>query len=128
MMKLIEDLPEDVIGIVATGKITEKDYTKILVPATEEKLKQHGKIKMLFVLHNMTGMELGAMWKDANFGMKHWTHLSHIALVTSHNWVRGMTTIFTPLFPGEVKVFEMSQLEEARAWIIHPRQHKSQAA
>ena len=39
MLKLIEDLPVNVLGVTAEGKITGEDYEKVLIPALEEKLK-----------------------------------------------------------------------------------------
>jgi hypothetical protein len=32
MFKLIEELPEDVLAIKATGKITREDYQQALIP------------------------------------------------------------------------------------------------
>ncbi len=35
MFKLIEDLPPDVMGIEAAGKVTHEDYKTILIPKAE---------------------------------------------------------------------------------------------
>ena len=35
MLKLIEGLPPEVLGVEATGTITHEDYRKVLIPAAE---------------------------------------------------------------------------------------------
>ena len=36
MLKLLEGLPDNVLGVSAEGKITGKDYETVLIPAIEE--------------------------------------------------------------------------------------------
>ena len=61
MMEVIEDLPADVVGIAARGKIVKEDYENLIIPVIEQRIAEHGKIKMLFELHHFDGMELAAM-------------------------------------------------------------------
>ena len=35
MLTLIEDLPQDVVGVEAHGKVTAEDYERVLVPAVD---------------------------------------------------------------------------------------------
>jgi hypothetical protein len=46
MLKLIEDLSPDVIGIEANGKVTHEDYQNILIPKAETMMAK-GPIKVL---------------------------------------------------------------------------------
>ena len=46
----MNDLPENVIGISAEGKITGTDYETILIPELEKNLKTTKKIRMLYHL------------------------------------------------------------------------------
>ena len=39
MLKIINDLPENVIGISAEGKISASDYESIFMPLVEKKFK-----------------------------------------------------------------------------------------
>ena len=93
-MEVIQDLPEDVVGIAAKGKITHGDYQKVVIPAIENKLKAHKKIKMLFIMGDFEGMELQALWDDTAFGLKHWSDFTHLALVTDEEWIKNMTAFF----------------------------------
>ena len=118
MFKKIENLPDDVVGIEVSGKLTHKDYVETLIPMVESALAQRGRVKILCVFgDDFDGMELAAVWDDTKFGLKHWRDISHIALVTEQNWIRAMTAMFAPLFPGIVRIFGFSDIEHAREWI-----------
>jgi hypothetical protein len=55
MLKLIEDLSPDVIGIEANGKVTHEDYQNILIPKAETMMAK-GPIKMLYVTSPATSL------------------------------------------------------------------------
>ena len=40
MLKIMNDLPDNVLGVLAEGKITGTDYETVLIPAIEKKLKE----------------------------------------------------------------------------------------
>ena len=64
MFKFIEGLPQDVMAIEATGKVTHEDYKSILIPKAEAMMSK-GPIKMLYVIgKEFTGFEAGALWDD----------------------------------------------------------------
>ncbi|MGC2628723.1 MAG: STAS/SEC14 domain-containing protein, partial [Rhodomicrobium sp.] len=64
MFKLIEGLPQDVLGIEATGKVTHADYATILIPAAEAMMAK-GPVKMFYVAgEGFEGYELEALWDD----------------------------------------------------------------
>jgi hypothetical protein len=50
MITLMNDLPDHVIGLTASSKVTGEDYEKILIPEVEAKLKNHKKISLLYCL------------------------------------------------------------------------------
>ncbi len=117
MFKMIEGLPQDVLAIEATGKVTHEDYQHTLIPRAEAMMAK-GPIKMLYVLgKEFTGFELEALWDDGAFGLRHWHEFSHIAVVTDHAWMRAAASMFTPFFHGEVRLFGLSELLGAKNWI-----------
>jgi SpoIIAA-like len=117
VLKLIEDLPPTVLGIEASGKITHEDYLNVLIPNAEAMMAK-GPIKMLYVIgDDFTGFELGALWDDGAFGLKHWHDFSCIAVVADHAWLRGAVSMFKPFFPHEVQLFRLSDLAAAKAWL-----------
>lgn len=118
MMEIIEDMPDDILGVAARGKITRHDYVDILIPAMNAKLNAYGKIKLLFSLGPLDAVEWMAMWEDTKFGVTHWSDFSHIALVTDIDWAKSATTLFTPFFPGEVKLFDTHDMDAAQEWLV----------
>jgi hypothetical protein len=117
VLTLIEGLPENVLGVEATGKITHKDYQDTLIPQAEARMAK-GRIRMLYVLRSgITDFALEALWDDGAFGLKHWHDFSRIAVVTDHRWMRSAISLFTPFFPAEVRIFSIADVETAKQWI-----------
>lgn len=118
MFKIMDDLPDDVIGIEASGKITHEDYINNIIPHFESMFNTYGEIKLLYVLgDDFDGYELGALWDDATYGIRQWSNISHIAMIADEQWPHSMITMFAPLLPGEVKIYNRESLEEAKSWI-----------
>ncbi len=118
MLRLIDGLPPDVLAIEATGKVTHEDYHNTLIPRAEA-MMANGPIRMLYVIgRDFTGYELEALWDDSKFGIQHWHDFSHVAVVADQVWLRASVSMFTPFFHGEVRLFKLSELDAAKAWIV----------
>ncbi|MGO8952973.1 MAG: STAS/SEC14 domain-containing protein [Rhodomicrobium sp.] len=121
MLKLIEGLPTDVMGIEAIGKVTHEDYKTVLIPMAEAMIAK-GPIKMLYVAgQDFDGYELEALWDDGTFGVKHWHDFTRVAVVADQTWLRAAVTMFRPFFPCEVRLFRLAGLAAAKAWITSPQ-------
>ena len=117
-MQLIEDLPDDVVGVRADGEVDDDDYEDVLEPAIADRLTRHDKVRLLYVLGpEFTGYEADAMWEDTKLGFKTFTKYDKMAVVTDASWVRHSVKAFGWLIPGEVKVYPYEQLADARTWI-----------
>lgn len=123
MLEPIEGLSGNTVGFTAKGNVTAEDYETVLIPAVEEALKSHKKIRLLYHLGDeFKRFEAGAMWDDAKVGLTHITEWEKIAIVTDVNWIQQAGKIFglaieTKAVPGDVKVFHNSELDEAIRWI-----------
>lgn len=114
----IDGLPSDVLALRAVGIITPDDYQNMLIPLVDAKLQQHDKLKLLCVLDDaFTAYPLDAMWADTKFGLQHMRDFSRIALVTDIGWMAKSVRLLAPLMPFAMKVFAVSQIEEAKSWI-----------
>ena len=123
MLRFIDDMPPNVLAIEAAGKVTHDDYRNMLIPRVEAMLAKGGPIKMLYVIgKDFTGFELEALWHDGNLGLKHWRDFSHVAVVADQVWLRAAVSMFMPFFHGEVRMFGLSQLPAAKAWIVERKQ------
>ena len=122
MFKMIENLPEDVLGIELHGKITHEDYINGLIPAFDAKFEKYKPLRVLTVIApDFEGFELAAMWDDATYGMRHWSDISHIAVVCDGPpWIKSSMALFSPFFPGHVRNYDLVELEQAKKWVIDP--------
>lgn len=121
MLRIINDLPENVLGLEAVGKVTADDYRTVLVPALENLLATQPKARLLYVLGTaFEGFSGGAAWQDARLGMKHFTDFERVAVVTDTDWVENLVEAFGFVMPGEVETFDADDLDKARTWIAEP--------
>jgi hypothetical protein len=117
MMEIIEGLPDNVVGIVVTRKVTKKDYDEVLVPALERSLKRHDKVRLYYEL----GCRFpGASWEDLQIGGEHSAPWERVAVVTDVGWLRHTVNALRFVIPGEIRVFAGVQAGEGRAWISAP--------
>jgi len=118
MIKLIQDLPDNVLGFEASGTVSGKDYETVLIPAVETKLKTSPKIRLLYHLgSDFKGYDLEAMWDDAKVGIGHLTAWEKIAVVTDTKWIQNGVKVFGFVIPGEVQVFSDDELANAKEWV-----------
>lgn len=120
MIRAINDLPDGILGFETSGKLTTQDYTDVLVPALDAATGSGRKIRIVLVFADaFDGIEAGAVWQDLKTGMREWTAWESIALVTDHSWMRDAVHLFAWAIPGQVKVFPVSEREDAIAWGAH---------
>lgn len=121
MLKPITDLPDNVLGIEASGKVTAEDYQTVLIPELEAKLLKIKKVRLLYVLADtFEGFTSAAAWQDAKVGLTHFTQFDRIAVVTDVDWIRNSVKVFGFAMPGEVQVFAIDNLHQAREWVSEP--------
>jgi hypothetical protein len=115
MLEPLENLPTGVIGFRAVGTVEPDDYRKILDPAIDA---AEGGVRFVYVVgDDFDRYSLGAIWEDVKLGATHTPRSwKRIAFVTGHEWLGSATKIFSPLVPGEVKVFPPDQEAAAIAW------------
>ncbi len=68
------------LEVTLSGKLAKEDYAKF-VPVVEAAIKEHGKVRMLVVMHDFHGWTAGALWEDIKFDMHHFRDIGRLALV-----------------------------------------------
>jgi hypothetical protein len=114
MLELVEGLPKNVVGIVATGRVTMQDCRDILMPAIKKSRKRHDKIRLYYELNSRFP---GSAWDDLDLGLEHAWCCERVAIVTDIGWVRLTVKAVRFLIPSQIRVFPTVQAEEGRAWI-----------
>ncbi|MBV9861709.1 MAG: STAS/SEC14 domain-containing protein [Alphaproteobacteria bacterium] len=118
MIEIIEGLPDNVVGIVATGRVTNRDCDEVLMPAMARSLQQHERLRLYYELCCRFP---GAAWEDLKVGLECLPHWERVAVVTDVGWVRHTVNALRFLIPGEIRVFASAQATEGLAWITdHP--------
>jgi SpoIIAA-like len=120
MIERIEEMPAGTVGLRASGRFSKDDYVEVLEPALQEGVES-GELRLLFLLTSFDGLDLAAYPEDMKTGLRTWIRdhsaWKRFALVTDVEWVAKAMHMFTWMTPGEVKIYEPSELEEARAWV-----------
>ncbi len=105
-----------VLEVRVTGKLTKESYQEF-VPAVDEQIKEHGKLRILFVMLEFHGWTAGAMCEDLKFDLKHWKDIERLAIVGDKKWEKGMATFCKPFTKAQIRYFDIRQLEDARQWL-----------
>jgi hypothetical protein len=107
-----------VVGFRATGEVTEKDFTDIVMPKVKELVDRTDKLNYLLVLDtSLKNFTVGAWMKDALMGIKHLLKWNRAAIVTDVESIRTFTDAFSLFIPGEFKGFEHKDLQKAIDWV-----------
>jgi hypothetical protein len=96
-------------------KGTEDDYDNVLIPAIEDKIEKHGKIRMLYQLgRDFKGFTYEAMWEDAKVGILNLTAFEKIAVVSNVDWIIDAVRIFRFVIPCPVKSMGITNFPRQR--------------
>jgi stage II sporulation SpoAA-like protein len=114
MLEIIKTLPDNVVGILARGRVTNEECDEVLRPAMERSLRRHGKIRLYYEVGSRFP---GAGWDDLDVAIDHLPQWERIAVVTDTGWVRQTVNALRFLLASEVRVFTTLEAEEGRAWI-----------
>jgi len=118
MIRLIENLPETVLGIEAVGRVEASDYETVLDPAVTAHLERNQQLRLLYVLgEDFEGYAPGAALEDAKLGIGKWSSWDRVAVVTDRDWLHDALRMLGWMFPGDVRAFRLSEREDAVAWV-----------
>ena len=118
MLERIQGLPDNVLGIEATGEVTGADYEAVLIPAVEEAIVRQNNLRFLYHLGDkFSGFDAKAIWDDAKIGLQYVNAWERVAVVTDVAWIHTAVKVFGFAIPGQVRVFGNSNLQEAISWL-----------
>ncbi|MFG1201427.1 STAS/SEC14 domain-containing protein [Xanthobacter aminoxidans] len=118
MIEIVEGLPDNVVAFVAKGQVSRCDYSEVLVPAVDEALRRHPKVRCYYELGpEFTGLDSGAVWEDFKVGVEHIAQWERVALVTDVEWIRLAVNTVRFLMPCDVRLYSTAQAADARIWI-----------
>ena len=116
MLQFLEDANDDLVAFRVSADVDKNDYD-VMLSVLEEKIRQHGKIRVYAELMNVEAYTLKALWKDIKFDIKHLNDFSKAAIVGDATWMDMVTVMAKPFTSAEVKHFGSEHRSDAWAWI-----------
>ncbi|MFC1548665.1 STAS/SEC14 domain-containing protein [Candidatus Omnitrophota bacterium] len=118
MVEILNQSHDNIVGIKASGKVTDQDYKDVIIPKLDSVLSQHDQARFVYYLTDeFEGFELGAMWDDLKYAVGHHEKFDKIALVGGPKWIDWTTKVTGHFIDTEIKTFEDDQLDEAWQWV-----------
>jgi hypothetical protein len=118
VIETLPNLPANVVGFEAVGRISSDDYKNVLIPAAEAALEKSDKIRLLYILgERFEGISAGAVWEDTKLGLEHLRGWELMAVVTDVEWIGHALKAVGWMIPARIRVFPTSERAAAEAWV-----------
>ena len=107
----------DIITLRASGTLTKSDYEAALPEIENAMVLSQSPLKMLIRLEGFQGWEVGALWEDLTFDVKHRGDFGAIAVVGDtkiEEWGAWLSSFFAK---SEVRYFDFKSDDEALDWL-----------
>ena len=119
MIEVLSDMPKGVTGIRVSGRLAG-DQLREVKPMVE-KMLQTDEIRIVEVIGpDYEGFGPGGLFEDLKlaFGtvLPHHSAFKRIAVVSDKAWVGQTVHALSWMMPGELAVFKLDELEQAKAW------------
>lgn len=115
-IQLSEESDGRILVIHVTGKLVKADYAQF-VTEFERRLREVGRLRVLFDMTGFHGWDAGAAWEDIKFDVKHFADISRLAMVGDRKWQHGMAEFFSPFTKAATRYFDHAAIADARKWL-----------
>jgi hypothetical protein len=118
MLKILDGTEGNIIGVRASGEVTDKDYSDVLIPKLDIIFKEHNKARLLYYTDDkFTGWKMENTLHSNSFNLLHKDDYEKVAMVGAPRWVELGIKLNSHLMKVEIKVFSSEELKEAWDWI-----------
>jgi hypothetical protein len=120
MIEVLADMPEGVAGIRVAGRVSGDDL-KAFKPTMDDLLATGAEIRIVEVIDpDYEGFGPGGLVEDLKLGLgtlftRH-AAFKRVAVVSDKEWVVHTIHAVGWLVPGELKMFGLDELEQAKQW------------
>ena len=105
-----------VITVTVSGRITNDELLAAFDQFRRD-LEIGGKSRVLEIIEGFSGLEPKALWNDLRLGIPLARKISHVAVVADQAWIRTASHLGAHFTSAELRVFDPSQRDQAKAWI-----------
>ena len=118
MLETLNDLPDGIEGVRATGRVSKEDYEEVFEPLLDAARREDRRVRFLYQLGpEFEGFTAGAAWEDAKLGLRSMRLFEGCAVVSDVGWIREGSRLVGLLLPCPVRVFGNEERDEAIAWL-----------
>jgi hypothetical protein len=119
MIEVLPDMPPGVTGIRVSGRVSGKELRHF--KPVMEKLSDSGDIRIVEVIaSDYEGFGPGGFVEDLKLGFgalfQHYSDFNRIAVVSDKAWVAHTLHALAWMIPGELALFGLDELEQAKKW------------
>ncbi|HEX2252645.1 MAG TPA: STAS/SEC14 domain-containing protein [Thermoanaerobaculia bacterium] len=124
MHAILEDTADDLLAVRVEGKITRDDY-RVLAEQIDTTVERHGSVRLLVEVGRLEGIAPGVFWEDLKITLKHYRHITRMAVVGEARWLERWVGVGNKLSPGvEVEHFDATRRGDALAWVADGDSHR----
>jgi len=118
MIELMDESCDNILAVRFTGKLTEADYDRILIPRIGTVVKKFGAMRALIYMDDeFKGWALKAAWANTKLDFQFRSALEKVAVVGAPRWEEWCIGIAGLLVKGELKVFPPDRMTNAWEWL-----------
>ena len=119
MIEMLKDMPEGVSGIRVSGRLRGEDLRHL--ESEMQGLFTSDEIRIVEVISDdYEGFGPGGLTEDLKLGLsaliRHHSAFRRIAVVSDKDWVAHAMHALAWMVPGELAVFGLAELDQAKAW------------
>lgn len=122
MIEILKESKGSLLGVKISGKLTDDDYHKVLIPKFKEIMENYGHSRFLVELApDFEGFDLMAIWHDLKLGLiDEGYHIEKMAVVGGPELFLWGIKFSVHFMQGEIRTFEAGKLDQAWTWIKEP--------
>ena len=116
-LRQIELANDRLLGLAIIGKLSPDDYDRINV-LVEEKVRHHGKARLLLEVVSTEGVNARTLWEDLKASLKLYKDLERVAIIGDQRWLKTSVKLSDLLTPGlELAAFGSTEHQRAIHWL-----------
>lgn len=105
-----------ILEVTVSEKLTKEDY-QLFVPQVEKDIQENGKIRILLNMHDFHGWNVGGLWEDIKFDLKHFSDIERLAMVGDKKWEKSMAAFCKPFTTAKIRFFAPEEIDAAKQWL-----------